>query len=263
MKKVLNILPEFILLLFLSITVSLVHGEQYDLKFDKTNIKIANNDEYIFIDEQDVLNIINSQYRRINTMRVDSINTLEIEQAINTHQSVKSSQVYYDITGVLHVRVKQRVPIIRVISSTGDGFYIDEDGAVMPLSSKYNARVVIANGQIDASYQKQLNVSEVDSLSDDLKILNKLYTLARFINKDDFWSTLIEQIYVNEKKEFILTPKIGPKQIDFGGIDGYEYKMGKVKIFYDKGFKQKGFDKYSELNVMYSNQVIAKKIHYQ
>lgn len=261
MKRILKILPEIILLLFLIITVSMV-GEQRKLSgFSKFKIDIEKNDQYVFIDANDVESIIGKKYENIKTLKLAQINVNTLEKMVEKHPSVKSCQVFTDVNGGLHVRVKQRTPIVRLVNKQGDSFYLDEEGYVMPLSRKYNARVLVVNGEFSTPFKNHLDVKEKDSLQNEYRILNDIYNVAKEIHADAFLNALLEQIYVDEAGEMILTPKIGPKEILFGKGENAGYKLQKLTYFYKEGYPLKGFDAYKKLNVKFSDQVVATRIN--
>lgn len=238
----------------------MIDGKVDEVKYRESEIFIENDDEFVFIEDVDVKAIINSYQKNLKDISVDSIKVRVLENAINMHASVKKSEVFYDVNGVLYAHVWQRVPVVRIFNKSGDGYYIDEDGTVMPLSSKYNARVLIANGNIDAQYVKRLDVSQKDSMRDDRKVLHDLFIIASYIKNDKLWNKLFEQVYVNDVNEFILIPKVGPKEIELGTIDDFEYKMSKLKVFYENSMTKKGFGLYDRISLKFSNQIVAHKI---
>ncbi|MBK8805848.1 MAG: hypothetical protein IPO21_04000 [Bacteroidales bacterium] len=260
MKKRWKIVIILASLLLLTISLTTIRNQEKKLKFKSCNIDIANNDEYVFIEKEDILAILYARQDTYKDSKLDSLKIALIESDINKHPSVKSSQVYYTIDGTLQIKVKQRTPIVRIISENGDGYYIDIEGMIMPLSAKYNARVPLANGNINAAYRLKYNISNRDSIPKAYRTVSEVYQLAKLIYDDTFFAPLVEQIYVTDDNKMILTPKIGPKEIELGTIEGIEYKLEKIKIFYEKGFKIKGYDIYKRLNVEYSNQVLATRI---
>jgi len=228
------------------------------------NVTIADKTNHYFVEEFDVLSILNNNKKRVVGEFLDSIDVLKLEQKVSLHPSIKNAEVYKTVTGDLQVAVWQRNPIVRVLNYDGESYYIDEDGAMMPLSKKYTARTLVANGAINVPYQINYtrNVME-DATSDELKretILKDIYILARHISNDKFLNVLIEQLYVEGESEFKLVPKVGPNEIVFGTVENYEKKFKKLKILYFKGLKKQGWDKYNKINLKYKNQVVCTKI---
>ena len=78
-----------------------------------------------------------------------------------------------------------------------------------------------------------------------------------FLNKDPFWSNQIQEVNISTTKTFLMTPLIGNQEIVFGDGSDYENKFHRLFIFYKQIISQTGFEKYTGINLAYTNQVIA------
>ena len=79
-----------------------------------------------------------------------------------------------------------------------------------------------------------------------------------YVSKDDFWSAQIEQIDIAPNGDAIICPKIGKQRIVFGNFDDYAEKLEKLDGFYECVVPEKGWNRYSEVNLKYKNQIICK-----
>ncbi|MEL6989041.1 MAG: cell division protein FtsQ, partial [Bacteroidota bacterium] len=91
-------------------------------------------------------------------------------------------------------------------------------------------------------------------------VLKDLFELLHYIDRDDFLKPLIEQVYVDQKKEYILIPKIGKENILLGSMDYYETKFENLEIFYKEGLRNVGWNKYKSIDLSIENQIICEKI---
>jgi len=64
---------------------------------------------------------------------------------------------------------------------------------------------------------------------------------------------------VNEANEFELIPRVGAHLILFGSIDNYERKFRNLKIFYEQGLNNIGWNKYEKINLKFDNQIVCTK----
>ena len=64
---------------------------------------------------------------------------------------------------------------------------------------------------------------------------------------------------INPDKKADLYPRVGKQVIRFGRIEKVEKKFDNLKLFYDRVMPVVGWNKYRELNIAYTNQVIGKK----
>jgi cell division protein FtsQ len=162
--------------------------------------------------------------------------------------------------------VLQRDPIVRIINMHDEQFYIDKQGKFMPVSSHYTPPVIVANGYIFNSYTEmniQDQVAVSDTSADSLAIphmINQVYTLAKYIEGDSFWTANTEQIYVNSTQELELIPRIGNHRIIIGDTTNLDDKFKRLMVFYQEGLSKTGWNNYSVINLKFRDQVVCTKI---
>jgi cell division protein FtsQ len=208
--------------------------------------------------------------RRAVTLELDSLEGRKIgpgalsriREVVLSNPFVDRAAVYRTIGGDLHVEVSQREPILRVVNSRNQGYYLDRGGRMMPLSPAYAARVPVATGHIAASYSPDTRLSDAEGPAGPKgqeHVLRELYRLARHIDGDNFWSAFIDQVYVTPAGEFELIPKNGAHTIEFGSTEDMEEKFEKLLFFYRNGLSRVGWGYYRRVNVKYAKQVVCSK----
>lgn len=261
MEKIKNIAPWIILLLYLLVAFVLITKNKADIACKKIYISIKNQEKNRFIEEKDVLALLNKEH--IIGKNIEEINLNEIEQKIAKHTNIKEANVFRNINGELKIEIIQRKPIVRIINKNQSAYFIDEEGKLMPLSNKYTPNVLIVNGEIDEPYNKwnktNFMIKKEHIVKKSESILFDLFLLANYIYRDDFWNTQIEQIYV-KNNEFEMIPRVGSQTIVFGDISHYEKKFEKLKALYEQGMSQVGWNKYKKINLKYNKQVICTKL---
>jgi cell division protein FtsQ len=215
-------------------------------------IDINRDDENYFINKADVLKILYSTGDSLIGTKVDEIPLSLLERLIVANKYIKSAKVFIDIKGNLQVEINQRKPLIRIINSTYQSFYIDEDGNKMPLSTLYSARSIICNGNILESY---------DGKNDTLQtaLVSSLYALSKFIKANEFWEAQIEQIYIEQNNDFVFIPRVGDHKIIFGDTTNMVEKFDNLMIFYNKALPKVGWQTYHTINVKYKGQIVASR----
>jgi len=252
---------ELIVLLYLLIISAFVSSAEEQKKCEAVKVQFNNIDDFQFVERSDVLGLISQANGPAVGKLIDKVNLQLLEDRIEQHASVADAEVYRATNGVLWVSVSQRNPVLRLIDVNGKGFYIDTEGRLMPLSKRHPARILVANGEFVSPVLPQSG-SRVDTLVNkygEKTVLNDLYLIANFVNQDEYWTSMIEQVYVDENQEYILVPKIGPRMVYLGNASNYEEKFAKLKIFYDKGLKVKGWDNYRAIKLQFKNQVVCVK----
>ncbi|MCC7233328.1 MAG: cell division protein FtsQ, partial [Bacteroidia bacterium] len=89
--------------------------------------------------------------------------------------------------------------------------------------------------------------------------LERVFRVADFLQNHPFWEAQIEQIYVNEKGELELIPRVGSHSVLIGEGKDLEKKFENLFLFYKEGLNKTGWNQYSIINLKYENQVVCTK----
>ncbi|MCK4663688.1 MAG: hypothetical protein KAT68_12530 [Bacteroidales bacterium] len=262
MRKIKEIVIWVLLISFLVTTLGFVSAKRKQILCNEVEVYIIDKTNNNFVEEDDIISLINDKGRKILGTSLDSLNLTKLETLIYNHPSVKKAEIYNTINGKLKIDIKQRKPILRIINYNRESYYIDSEGALMPLSDNYTAHVLVANGDLNEPYLLRytkdiISFTDYDELNRKF-VLRDLYFLAKFINDDNFWLAQIEQIFVIGN-EYELIPRVGPQIIEFGNIENYREKFRNLKALYEVGLKSEGWNKYKKINLKYNNQVICTK----
>ena len=150
MKKTLPYILSVSLFVYLIIVFTFASAKLREVKCEGLQVVVDGTEENAFIDETEVLGIIKRGYGDIEGCNIVSVDKDSLEHILVRNSVIKSAQVYYTLDGYFHVEITQRKPVLRIMS--GEGYYVDEDGKIMPLSRKYTSRVVVATGNISRKF---------------------------------------------------------------------------------------------------------------
>ena len=242
-------------------SVAFTNVKQQEVLCKSVNVIIEDNGQY-FVEASDVMQMISSKAQQPVGKPVSLINTAVLEKCINANPFVANAQIFLTIDGIMHVKVMQRNPVMRIMTDNGESFYVDDQGIVMPLSDKYSSNVVVASGRLSGNLMKRKYTEMVfvpGDTSNNSKMPDQLYSIASCINRDSVFNALIEQIYVNQSGEIELIPRIGDQVILFGDAGNIESKFANLLTFYKKGLNKIGWTNYSKINLKYDNQVVVEK----
>lgn len=181
-----------------------------------------------------------------------------IEERLRAIPWVRSAEAYHTLDGILHVRVEQRVPIMRVLDRDGGGYYLDHDGHTMPLSDQHTARVPVALGNVHlAGAEAQvMDLRSSDSLVT-ASHLPELHRIATFLHDDPFWTALIDQVVVMPDGQFELVPRVGGQRIRLGNADRLAQRLAKLQLFYRQGIGQTDWRRHSVIDLRFDGQVVC------
>lgn len=217
-----------------------------------TNVKILIPGADNFIEREEIDAVLKQSQGSLIGRKLEQINLQDIEKKIKSNPYIALATVYADMDGVIHIEIKQRQPILRVINANGQDYYIDRNGLKMPVSPNFTANVLVANGNVMEHF-----TGRVDTLI--TKLARDLYETALFIKKDTLWDAQIEQLFVNDKADIELIPRVGNQRIILGSADSLQVKMRNLLAFYKQAMPKVGWDTYKTINVKYTNQVVCVK----
>ncbi|MDY4042305.1 MAG: hypothetical protein SOY65_00640 [Marinifilaceae bacterium] len=238
MKRIRSVIISLILLVYLIIVLTFVAIKLGEVTC--SGLQVAVNDTLVnsFVNQEEIMRVIKRGYGNIEGMPLLSVNKDSLERILAKNRMIKSAQVYYSLDGFLHVVIDQREPVLRVISK--ESYYVDKEGEVMPLSTKFTSRVVVATGNVTKEFASK-----------------KLYPFVMMIRENEFWNAYIEQIVVRQNEDIVLIPKVGNFQIVLGQVDGADARMEKLMLFLKRGIAKKGWNRYKEVNLKFKNQIVC------
>lgn len=189
-----------------------------------------------------------------NDLENTEIATLDVERMERVMEEdpfVEDAETYVDQNNILHVEIRQRAPMLRILDQNGGNYYLDDKGVKMPPSTNFTARVLVATGNI-APYTPEFMQKKRNTLKD-------LVTITKAILKDDFLADNIQQVHVNNAGEFILVPLVGDQKIILGNARRLDNKFDRLKTFYKKAMPYVGWQQYRSINLKFNGQVVCKR----
>lgn len=240
-----------IALVLLFFVIAFSERQYGDVTVKDVVIKIENIRENHFIDEQDIVQLMQLDYANLKGANLNRLSLKEIENRIKTDRFIKSAQLYSDVKGNLVVKATLRRPVARIVRADGPDAYIGEDGTIMPVSEKYTSRVVLISG----SYVRQFFLVDNILKHDDG---HELMAMLQTIRNDDFWRAQVAQMDIDSKGRIFIIPQVGNQTIEFGRADKLETKLRKLKIFYKEILPQMGWNKYKRISLEFDGQIVAE-----
>lgn len=206
-------------------------------RVNKVSIDFSGNEKHFLNDEMVNKLLIQNEGNPLNQLN-SSINLHLIEERVRKNEMVENADAFLNPDGHLHIKIKQRLPVARIITAT-KSYYLDDRGLPMPLSSNFTERVPLVTGIYNVGMEKEL------------------FQLVDAFRKDDFFNKQIIGINRQINGDFQLNTRIGDYVIVFGKVDDIEEKMKKLKVFYKKMWNDEKLKKYNTLNLKYKNQVVC------
>lgn len=208
-----------------------------------------------FITHKDIDTLLNREFN-ISEASLNKLEIAGLEERIQNLPAIRKAEVYSKLNGHLIVELNTELPVVRIMKEDEPDYYISASGSLIPFSRTYIPRILVANGNIPATYSDSVKLG---TNSTEYGTLESIYKLAHFINEHKLWKAQLEQIYVNTNNELELFPRVGAHVIVFGDTTEMQWKFRKLYALYEKGFKIKHWNAYEEIILKYDNQVVCKK----
>ncbi len=242
MKKILIILIAVAVIGYLIFSATYFRDSSRNQVCESFEVVIRDSARTRFVLAQDIVHLVKRYDLYPVGKTFGEINTLSIRDTILTNRLVESAEVYTTPGGSIVAAIRQREPVLRVISDVKGNFYVDKDRQVMPVSSSFAVYVPIATGAIDEEYAQ-----------------NELFDFAMFLHDNPDWDAWIEQIVVQKNHQVELIPRVGDFRIIMGNLDDYPEKLAKFVRFVNEGLAIVGWNRYTEINLKYENQVVCTR----
>ena len=253
----LRILKISLFLLFVLAVMGLmgfIYIENNKQPLNEVVIRIERESEKGFLEESFLLSMIEA-HDSVRNKQIRDINTSKLEEVIKQNVFVEEVDAYVNLDKDLIVNVRERIAAVRIFPRKEDGFYIDQNGEMFPLSENFTSRVMIANGYLDYSFNR-----EHQSIYDTIykkDVLRDIFNLTNIIRANPFLNAQISQIYVNSVGEYDLIPEIGSHIVQMGNMENAEEKLNNLELWYRNAMLKEEWNKYKIINIKYKDQVVC------
>lgn len=239
-KNILIILSAFLVLGYFVFSLWSFSGKEKENVCHRLNIVLIDSTKIQLITQKDIAQILEENNLNPIGKTIKYIQTEDIERALHKNPMIKMAECYKTPSGIVNIKVKQRLPKFRVVGL--GSYYIDVDRKPMPVSPNYSAYVPVVSGRVTVSMAA-----------------GQIFDFVTFLEGNPFWNAQIEQINVREDKRIELIPRVGDAVILLGTFDNFQSKLEKLRKLYVRGFNVIGWNRYKVIDLQYKDQVVCNK----
>lgn len=234
---------KYVFLLFFAGFLTFLYGftsaRNLNKKVTEVEIKFEEGSNH-FLTHEIVNKLLIQNKQTVKNQAKSVIDLYRLENGILANPYIEKASVFLSIEGTLKSVIKQRSPILRIITNN-ESYYVDKQGVKVPLSENYSARVPLVTG-----IKNKLDLDEVTAL-------------MQIILSDNFLQKEIVGIHKSDDDEYQFSVRSGNYKIEFGKLEEINTKFKKLKAFYNKAFVDKTIEEYKTINVKFHNQVVCTK----
>ena len=194
-----------------------------------------------FLTAHDVKQLLNAEHLDPTEKDMNAINTRDIEERLQAKEFVGQVEVYKTQDNNIVIDLRQRFPVLHVMASNGNNYYVDESGRLLT-NTGYACDLIVATGSISPGYAKRV-----------------LAPIGNLLVNDGFWYNQIVQINVLPDSTVEMVPRVGDHILYLGPPVGVKRKLERLRKFYIYGLNEAGWNKYSRISAEFDNQIICKR----
>ena len=188
---------------------------------------------------------------------IASIDLMKIQKLLDHNPWIESASAFIGLDETLTIKAKEYEPVLRVFNHNRRSVYVTKEGVIFPASPKYTPRVIIANGEFNFPMPSK-NCTVTDSVYAQAG-LDEALTIALAINKDQFLTGAIGQIYRDETNEYELTVNNLSAKVILGNTDAVDDKLSRLATLLQKYDGTEELNAYKTLNLKYKKQIVCTK----
>ncbi len=206
--------------------------------------------ESVLLTQADVERMLTGKGIEIVGKRIKDVDLTEVTALLEKNPFIKTINFIHFAGTRLLIDYELRNIVMHVYDKDGGEYFVDNDGALVPFTSKMKDYLIVANGNIAQTYKAGTTVSK--DLQQALNVVHKILA-------DEFYTAQFRQIYLNDKHQLELVASLGNQVILFGSDENADEKLDNLKVVYREGLSRKGYDTYAMLDARYKNRIVAKR----
>lgn len=241
MKSALKILLILAIAAILIISFFGIGGNKEEMVCKGVELHVEDSLSMGLINENDVRTIIAEKKIQFGGKKISEINMGNIERTLSQSPYIDTVVCSLTPTGMVSLFVMPKIPALHVMAANGEEYYLDRKGADMPVGY-ITGNLTIATGNITKDFARK-----------------KLAPIARCIQDSTFWRAQVQQIDVVSSHDIRLYTRFADHTVLLGEPTDIADKLYRLKIFYEKGLPETGWNKYETINVDYKGIVIGKR----
>ncbi|MCL2596305.1 MAG: cell division protein FtsQ [Paludibacter sp.] len=209
---------------------------------NSVKVNILDENKINILDKNSVEIFISKSKNNPVNKQISTLQTEKLEnELLKNYPAIKSVECYITNSKMMFVDIVQREPKFRVMTGA-ENYYVDSEGKTFSSATNSSSYVPVISGNVTKTFATE-----------------KLPPLINFIEKNKFWNAQIEQIYVTDKQDIELVPRVGGAIILFGDLTDIEKKFDKLQTLYSEGFSVIGWNRYKTIDLRFKNQVVCTK----
>ena len=218
---------------------------------NEVRVEISTSDtSFQFLTQQEISNFVEDKIGNPIGKPASEVSLTELELELNRIPYIQRAIVYVSFDGKLKVQINERQAIAQIHSSS-ETFFFDTSGMIMKRNKIKGPNVIVINGNIPFKMTHGKKMGHKKAL--------ELLEIAKFIHSQPLWNMQFEQCYVDKLERYLLFPRVGSHSIVLNNVVNLDRKFENLRLFYEKGLPQVGWNTYREIDISYEDQIVGRR----
>lgn len=217
-------------------------GKARDEKCRKIYVEIANTDSTTFVTANGVMAELARNGITLKGKRAKELNLDRVEKLLAKSQYLESAECVLEPNGVVRIKVKQIVPVMRIFDSDSTSYYVNRHGKRMTANANFHADVPIVRGPVPKGYD-----------------ITKLLPMMEYVERDSTLRQLVTMYDVADTNNIIIVPSITGHVVNVGNGQNCESMFAKLQLFYRDVMPKRGWATFDTISVKWNHQVVATR----
>jgi len=200
------------------------------------------------VEDQVVKDTVLRRMPNLMQLSVKNVDCHRVAAAARRVPYLQNVSASVSVGGKVVVRADQRRPVMRLYYGNRE-FYMDSEQALFPPSATGFCDVLVAGG----NFTEPLRLDSINAQA------TALWKVACFLDNEDDYAPLIDQIFVERDGDIMMVPKVGDHLVELGSPDDLDAKFSNLLTFYRKGMPRAGWNTYSKVSLKFKGQVVCTK----
>jgi len=206
--------------------------------------------ESVMLGQSDIEKMLKDAHLEVIGKEVKDIDLGDINNLLNNNPFIENVNFIHFAGKKLVIDYTLKNIMMHVFTPCGEHYLVDNNGYVVPFTSKMKDYLMIVNGNIPDIYHVGKKAP---------KKVQSALTVTGKIFENDFYRAQFSQIYFNGHDDMELTTAIGGQTVLFGTADNADEKLKNLKTIYENALSHKGYNTYVQLDARYKNRIIATR----
>ncbi len=169
------------------------------------------------------------------------IDMSQISRLLTESPQLDTAWCYRNSAAQLVIRAQAPTPVLHALPDGEREFYLTQSGKAVPPTDNIR-NLVVASGNFNAKWATK-----------------NLTQLATLLAHDPYWRLQAQQIYVDDKHRIWLSTRIQDHEILLGDTTMMADKLERIRLFYQHGLPQAGWNMYQTIDASFKGQLVCTK----